>query len=625
MLTSVRKLLENWVARVFFGALIVIFVFWGISNVQSLIGSSSAVAHIGGQPVDLSEVQAEYQRELSQSNPTGTPDLPTRQQIAQNALVIVLRQHALARAEQSLGVAAPDAALRARIYAVPAFQTNGVFDQAKFNQVLQQNNLAPERFLAEEKANLLNGQLLQAITAGAAPPPALVDQVFTFVAEARTAETVTIPLAPPAGPLSPSDAVLRRYWKNHPQQFTAPEYRTIKLVVLSPALLAPSEPVSNAELDAAYAQTAAQDNAPATRSVQIVTADDPAKLDKLAHAWRTGAAWATIQAQAGKSGAAAVELDHATAPQFPSQALSKAVFAAAPDKITGPVQGPLGYFIFKVTGATAAGAPPLAQLAAGLKAQIQLQKAAAAVNQDVDNVQDALAGQTPLDQLPGNLGLTAVEGTLDANGNTQQGAPAPIPGDAKLKAAIIKSVFAGHPGDTPTLITGPDNSYFAFTITTITPPAVQPYDQIKPQVATAWTQDQATRAAEAKAAALLNAVNTGEDFTKAATAAGYQPSPLPPVTRGASPPDGLPADMVGILFSLRPGQATMAQTPGGFIVVALISISQPTAAQNPQAAANIRQALTKSLQNDVAESFLGGLQSRDNVKVDPKLFSQIYQ
>ena len=69
----------------------------------------------------------------------------------------------------------------------------------------------------------------------------------------------------------------------------------------------------------------------------------------------------------------------------------------------------------------------------------------------------------------------------------------------------------------------------------------------------------------------------------------------------------------------------MAQTADGFIVAGLANVAQPTPANDPQDADGIEQALTKSLQNDAAESFLSGLQARDNVKIDPKLFAQIYQ
>jgi peptidyl-prolyl cis-trans isomerase D len=625
MLAWFRKLLENWIARVFFGLLLVVFVFWGISNVVTLVSNSSTVAHVAGKPVDVATVQAEYQRELSQAEQKGPADPDERKQIAQSALATILRQNALAAVEADMGIVAPDSAVRADIAAIPAFQTKGVFDQQKFDQILLQNNLSPSGFVGEEQADIANRQLVQALTDGVMAPAPLVQQIFAFIGQARIAETVDIPTAAQTPPPTPPDPVLRRYWKNHAAQYTAPEYRTIKLVVLSPAVLAPTESVSEAELQAAYAHVAATQTVAASRSVQVVTCADQAKAAQLAANWRGGAAWSAIQAEAAKDSASAVELDHATQNQFPSPVLGAAVFAAAPGAVTGPIQGPFGYFVFDVTNAVAAGAPPFAQVKDQLKQDLQLQKAQSDVNQDVDNVQDALAGQTPLDKLPGNLGLTAVEGTLDANGNTLDGTPAPIPGGPKLAAAVVKAVFAAHPGDPAQLITGPDNSYFAFTVDKITPPAAKPYDQVKTQVASDWRQDATSRAAEQKAAALLQAVNAGQTLDAAASAAGESIAITPPITRGAQPPANIPQAMIPVLFGMKQGDATMQQTPDGFLVAVLTKIQLPDPAQLPQQYQALQDALAKSLQNDVTESFLAGLQTREHVTVDPKLFAQIYQ
>jgi peptidyl-prolyl cis-trans isomerase D len=625
MLAWFRKLLENWIARVFFGALVIVFVFWGISNVVTLVGNSSTIAHVAGAPVDASVVQAEYQSELNQAEQKGPADPGQRRQIAQSALASVLRQRALAAAETSLGIVAPDAAVRAAIGAIPAFQTGGAFDQQKFNQVLAQNNLSPGLFVGEEQSDIANRQLIQALTFGATAPGPLVSQIFQFIGQARVAETVSIAAAAQTPPATPSDAVLQRFWKNNPDKYSAPEYRTIKLVVLSPAVLAARQDVSDAELQAAYQRVAATQKVAAARSVQVVTVSDQAKAAQIAADWRSGATWPAVQAQAAKDGAAAVELDHAAQNQIPSPDLGQAVFAATPGAVTGPVQGAFGYFVFKVTAAVAAGAPPFAQVSGPLKQQLQLQKAQAAVNQDVDNVQDALAGQTPLDKLPGDLGLTAVEGTLDSNGNALDGTPAPIPGGDKLAAAVVKAVFAAHQGDPAQLMSGPDNSYFAFTIDKITPPATKPYDAVKTQVAADWRQDAMSRAAEQKAAALLQAVNGGQTLDAAASAAGDSVSVTPPITRGAAPPASIPAGLVPVLFSLAQGKATMQQTADGFMVAVLTKILQPDPAQDAQQLAGIRDALAKSLQNDVAESFLGGLQTREHISVDQKLLAQIYQ
>jgi peptidyl-prolyl cis-trans isomerase D len=624
MLSALRKLLENWVARGFFGLLIIVFVFWGISNVLTLVGNSNAIAHVGGKPIDAAVVQAAYQTALNtaqQTNPS--PNIATRQQLARTALSQTVRQTTLNLEAQHLGVVAPDSAVRQFVYAIPAFQANGVFSQAQFNQVLQANNRSPDEFLADVKNNLVERQLLIPMIAGAAAPTELVNQIFAFVAEQRFAELVTVSLGGQKPPALPPDTVLQRYWRNHQAAFTAPEFRNIKLVLLAPALLAPREAVADADVAAAYARATAGQTAVPLRSVQVITTDDPKKAATIAAAWRNGADWAKVQADAKKAGLAAVELDNAEASAFPSTVLAQAVFAAPAGDVTGPVQGPFGLFVFKVTNVST-NIPPQDALKARIKQQLQLQLAQQEVARDVDNLQDALAGQTPLDQLPGNLGLTALTGTLDANGNAPDGNAAPIPGGPDLKAAVIKATFAAQPGQAAQLQDGPNGSYFALTVDKITPPSLSPYNQVQSQVAAAWTQDQIARMAEVKAAALLAAVNGGQSLDDAASAAGDSVTMSPPVTRNA-PPANLPPQLVQILFSLKPGQAAMQQTSDGFMVAALVRVEKPTPDQDPQDYGQVQQAMTKSMQNDLAGSFIAGLQGRDHVTVDQKLFAQIYQ
>jgi peptidyl-prolyl cis-trans isomerase D len=624
MLSAVRKLLDNWIARGFFVLLIGVFIFWGISNVLTLVGSNTAVAHIGGNPVDITAVQAEYQTELNaaqQNNPN--PDLATRQQIAAASLGEVLRQQAMRLEAKRLGVVVPDAAVRRVIYGIPAFQANGVFSETLFDQVLQQNSKTPDSFLAEVKDNLIGRQIILPVIGGAGPPKELTDQVFAFVAQQRFAETVAFPFAAQPTPPPPADAVLQRYWRNHPADFTAPEYRTVKMVILSPAVLAPNETISDSDVNAAYARATAGQQAVPLRSVQIITTDDEKKAASLANAWAATPDWTAMQAKAKAAGASPVELDNAQASQFPSTAMSAAVFVATPGAVTGPVTGPFGYFILKVT-AVSDSLPNQATVKAQIRQALQLQKAQADVAQDVDNVQDALAGQTPLDKLPGNLGLTALQGTLEANGNTLDGTPAPIPGGADLKTAIVKAAFATSPGQPAQLTNGPNGSYFALSVDSITPPALKPFATVRAQVLAAWTTAQVQRAAEVKAATLLAAVNGGQSLDTAASAAGLATTMTPPVTRNA-PPTGVPTVLAQALFSLKPGQVTMQQTDTGFTVAALANIVQPTPDQDASDYAQVQAAMVKGIQTDLASSFIAAMEGRDKVSVNQKMLAQIYQ
>lgn len=360
------------------------------------------------------------------------------------------------------------------------------------------------------------------------------------------------------------------------------------------------------------------------RSVQVLSVGDLASSSRLEAAWKKGKSWDEIQAMAKSFGASAVELDSATQTQIPNPNLAAAVFAAEPGKVVGPIAGDTGMYVFKVTQTGQSG-PDQAALRAQVTQQLQLQKAQADVAQDVDGLQDALAGQTPLDQLPGNLGLTAAEGTLDANGNTPDGLPAPVPGGDDLKAAVVKAAFAAHQGDPAQLTNGPDGSYFALTVEQVIPPALAPFAQVRNKVLAAWVADQQTREAEQKAADLFYALQQGQKIDVLAAAKHYSVATTPAVTRNGQPPAGVDQQFVNVLFSLKPGEATMQQTATGFTVAVLSKVVDPTPDQDPTDYAQLTQAMTKLLQEDIGESFLDGLQQRDKVQVNQKLLSQLYQ
>ena len=624
MLVGVRNFMESWVARGFFALLVVVFVLWGISNVFTLTGSSTAVATVSGQPVDASEVQADYQRALSTAQQQGQqPDATARQQMAMQALSDALRRAILRHAAVQYGVGVPDSAVRAVLDTIPAFQTNGSFDKTKFTQVLQQSGISQDGFIGQIKDELIGRQLITPIISAAAVPDAMAAPVFALLGAERTAALVNVPVSTQPVPPAPADAVLQRYWQNNQGEFTAPEYRKVQLVILSPALMAPQEQVPPEQIAAAMARAEAASPSVPVRSADVLSVQDLADASQLKAAWKRGAGWAQMQALAQKYHATPVPLAAVQQNQIPSGALAQAVFSAQPGQVVGPVAGDLGMYLFKVTSIGTNGPDP-AQLATQVTQALQLQMAQQAVAKNVDALQDALAGQTPLDQLPGNLGLVAIEGTLDAGGLTPEGDAAPIPGGDDLRNAIVKAAFVAQPGTPPQLQTGPDGSYYALAVQKVIPPAVQPFAQAKAKVLSVWQGAQQQREANVAAADLMHAVNTGTPLAQAAAAAGLSVTQSPAYTSAARP-QGQPPQLVPVLFSLKQGEATMLDNGAGFTVAVLTNVQVPTPQSDPAAYAQLQQSLNKSLQDDLGESFLAGLQAQDKVTVNQKLLAQIYQ
>jgi len=249
----------------------------------------------------------------------------------------------------------------------------------------------------------------------------------------------------------------------------------------------------------------------------------------------------------------------------------------------------------------------------------------ALVNTRVNALQDALAGQTPLEKLPGDLGLAALQGSVDSSGLTEQGTPAPIPGSSALRQAVVDQVFKQKVHEAVSLVNGPDNSYFALTVDGITPATTKPYAAVQQQVLQSWSDAERRREQNVAATAMLQAMQGGRTLQGVADAQGLSVTTTPAVTRQGQVPDGVPQNLVAPLFSLDQGASTMIETPDGFVVAQLKSINTPDAKSDPVGFDQLRASLSGALADDMQAVFAGVVTARANPRINQAVIQQIAQ
>lgn len=636
MLAVFRRGLNTWPARLFFLILVFSFAAWGVGDVVRRIGAGdTSVATVGGQTIDLPAAQDAFRRQLQQvrqmmgNQGDVTPEI--RRMVALQAVDQLINQAAIDAKVGELGLAVPQDAINQAVWDEKAFQgPDGKFDRATYVNRLRTANLSEQRYVQEIRSLLGQRQLLEAVRAGATSPDVLSKQVFALQMQKRVADVVEIPFAAAPTPPGATEAQLNRWYDNHPELYSAPEYRRIKAVVLSPLTVAKDIAVGDDEIKAAYDQHHAEFNVPEKRSVEVILASDEAQAQALATTWISGADWASMQKEAQKVGATATDLTDATLAEFPSPELGKAVFEAPADTVMPPVHGPLGWHVFQVSKITPGNIKTLDEARDTLRQRVAADKAADLIYDRAGKVEDLLTGGAKLEELPGDLGLAAVTGTLDAKGLTPDGLPAPIPGDAALRDALVKAAFEAKPGDPPKLIQAQgaagssSQSYFAVSVEDIKPPAPKPYDSVAAAVAGDWTRDQIRHEQETVAARLLAAVKGGQSLADAAKAAGLTERTLPPSGREA-PSEGMPAQLLSPLFALKKGQPTMVETPTGFVVAVLADIQEPDPAADPIGFGRLKDSLARAIGNDTQEVFATAVRARANPRVNNTLLDSIAQ
>ena len=631
MLGTFRGFLNTWAARVFFLVLAVAFALWGVAGKNPFGADDSAAASVGGHRIDIAELQAAYKRQAAQiARMLGKPELPPemRRMAATAAVDTTVTQAALQNKVAALGLTVSDAALRDAAFAIPAFHgPDGAFDRTRMAAILSANGLTEASFLTLLRRDLTTRQLLGAVHAVAAPPKGLVDRLYAYQHETRTAQLVELPFSEVTAPPTPTDTQLKRWWQNHPESFSTPEYRRIKAVVLSPETVGKDIQVGDAELRAAYEQHKAEYSQPERRSLQVLTAADDATATRLATQWSTGTSWDEMQRAAAAAHATAVELPDATRPELPSSELADAAFATGADTVAPPTHGALGWYVVKVTKITPAGAKSFAEARDAVRAGVVAGKASDMIDTSAGKVDDLLAGGTAVADLPTDLGLAPIEGTLDAQGDTASGQPAPIPGSPTLRATLVQAAFDAKVGDAPKLIQVPASpgappAMFALSVESVTPPAPRPYAGVADAVRAAWVRDAVRHQQDAAATAMLTAVQGGKSL---ADAAGGRRVQTPPATGRDQPAAGVPPTLLGPLFGIARGQATMVETPTGFAVAVLSAVNNPDPSQDSPAVAQLRSQLGQSDSNDAEAVFAAAVRDQARPHVQPGVLESLAQ
>lgn len=634
MITAFRRYLETWPVRIFFGLMVISFVVWGVGDVVRMIGHPTWLAKVGGKMIEVQQFQPEFQRALAQAQSKLPPgqDMSAdgRRQIADQTLQQMIGQVAMTAEETRLGIVVPDAAIRQAVFAMPAFHDkSGQFDRNLLDAVLRANSVTEGEFLSMVRGDLARAQVLDTVAGGAVPPSALVHTIFAAETERRSAQMLELPIAAAPAPPAPTDAELRRWYANHPNAFRIPEYRRIRAIILSPETIQKSMTVSDTDLRTWYDAHKAQFAQPATRSIEVAIIPDQAKAQALATAWRGGMNWDAVQKQAQGDGGSAVSLDKTTAPEIPDADLAKAAFAASQGQIIGPIKASLGWAVLDVTAIAAAQSQGFDQVKEDVRKRVLAERAAAELYDRANKVDDILGTGAGLDHLPADLGLAGVSGTLDAQGNTADGQPAPIPGPEELHKAVVAAAFERQPGppsqltEVQTPSTG-GSAFYAVEVEQVMPATERPFDQVKADVAAQWTGAARAREQEAAAAAILTAVKGGESLADAAAKAGLTVLTTPAVTRDGTA-EGMPPQLQHVLFGLKPGEPTMVETAESFVVAVPDKIEVPDPKTEPAQYDAVKDVLTRSTSASIAQIFTEAMRDRASPRINQSIFDSFVQ
>lgn len=598
--TASQSILGKALMTLVFGVIIISFAIWGIGDIFRGFGQGK-LGVVGSTEISSEALRYAYQTELQRLQQrlgrVVTNEEARRAGLDRQVLGRLVTEATLDQNVRALGLAMSDEELAKTVETDPAFKdAAGNFDRARFNAILRDNGLNERTFVREQKATYLRQEIGEAIAGGVEPPQAMVAAVDRYRNEARSIDYVLLSAASAGDIPAPPKETLEKFYDGRKSNFIAPEYRKIVMLAVTPATVAKSEDVSDADAMKLYDQVKEQRfGAPEKRDVQQIIFPDEAEADASLAKIKAGTTFDAIAAER-KLTPKDINLGLLTKAQISDPAIAEAAFALKQDEVSAPVKSKFGVALLRVKKITPAAVKPFAEVEKELKLDIARERAKKTVQTLHDKIEDARASGKPLAEAAKSVGLTTrTIDAIDSQGRGVNGLPVPdlvAPGD------LVRAVFASDIGVDNETVPTKDNGYIWFEVQKIDPSHQLSFDEVKDKVETAWRADEIEKKLAAKAADMVKEIKGGKALAKIAEADKLKLEHNSDVKRtGAA---GLePATTVAVFNQPEHG-AGSAEAAGGRIVFQILDTSIPNF--NPDSEAN--RALAKQLKPLIADDLL---------------------
>lgn len=621
MLLLMRKRIGSLVVKVFALLLILGFGAWGIQDMLGYqVGGGGAIAEVGEARLGPNQLYRDVNREIARLRPMfgNRLDMETARRLGLVDMVLNRQLDELATGEsaRALGVAVSDELIRRVIVAEPTFKgLAGNFDRQRFEQILQASGLSETGYVAEVRRTVASRQLLGSVAAGAVAPKAWVNAVYRYREERRTADSVFVADASSGSGAEPTAAELQAYYDAHKKTFTAPEYRAVTYVRLDAGELAKEIELSDDALREAYEHRAGEFITPEKRKLRQMIIPDEAKA-KTAHKRLTeGADFLAVAKEFAGQDAASVELGEIVKPDLLAE-LADPAFAAEAGSVTEALKSPLGWHILQVLSVTPGGSMSFEQARPKLQKDLALEKALDGLYELSNKFEDALGGGATLEEAAKSLDLKVEKiAALDAQGRDRAGkALDGLPGGGFAALA-----FATDEATDSAMTEDGDKGFYMLHVDKVSKPALRPFDEVKDKVAEGWKAEQRRKSAQARAKAILDAVNGGKPLTDVLAPTPLKPETSEPLRRdGRGGGGAFDGALIAELFKISVGKAVMGRVGDGYRVAVLKTVTTPDPAADRKATEELADSLAQSLQGDVVQ----GLQLAFRQEVGVKVFQQ---
>jgi peptidyl-prolyl cis-trans isomerase D len=625
MLRGIRKASENWLGRTVMGIVMAVlagsFAIWGINDIFRGFGRTS-LARIGDTEIPVEQFRQTYQDRLQQIGRLQGRPLTADEGRGLDRVVLgqMIVQAGLDQRARQMGLGLSDADIARHITSDPKLQTaNGQFDRAKFDFLLRNTGYSEQRFVTEQRQEILRRQILDSVSADLAPPKAWLDAVNQFQNQERNIEYIALGPAQAGNISQPTEEQLKKYFEERKIIFRAPEYRKIAVVSVTTGDLAKWMEVSDEDLKKAYEQRRASFTMPERRRVEQIVFPTLADAQAAADRIKNGAKFSQIAGERGLK-EQDIDLGTLTKSRIVDPVVADAAFALKEGEVSAPLQTRFGaaalVTVRKIEPETTRS---LAEVTPQLRADIARERAGSQVRDLHNKIEDARAGGSTIEEVAANLKLPVTIYELDRSGRDSSGKPVT---NLPHAADVVKAAFGSDVGvDNDPLEA--EGGYIWYDVAAITPARPRNLDEVKAEVEQRWRNDEIAVRLKSKADEILDKLKNGDKLAAIASSDGVKVETAKDLKRGVTS-STIPASMMDAVFrTAKDAYGSAASDDGShWIVFRVTEVNTPALDAKSPANERMVQAVQQELAADLSGQYVAHLENDLGTSVNAGLLAQ---
>ncbi|GAA6168501.1 SurA N-terminal domain-containing protein [Sessilibacter corallicola] len=527
MLQSFRDNLKGTVAIILVGLICIPFALFGIESLFTQNPTTQPVAEVNGEPITRIEldqaVQIQKRQLIAQLGDNLPPEFLSDERLRQPVLESLIQRKALIQAADKSGLAASEQQLNSIIVDSPDFKIDGEFDNNRFIQALRTTGYTVSGYKSLLSEEVTLNQFSVAVGQTNFALKQEVDFLTALGLQTRDFDYVLLKRDDFLASVEASDEEIQAYYDENQLNYLSPETITIEAIELNAQDLVADFEVDEETLLAEYDIEIATYQATTQRRASHILLDPSLDtyndtLDTIQSRLDAGEEFSVLAKEFSQdfgSKENGGDVGYTSGESFVSE-FEDALLELEVGQVSSPVLTDFGIHIIKLTAIEDKPAPTFEEMRFELVQRLKQTEAEARFIDKSEALADLSFNVSDLSTVAEDLELTlwTSEPFTSAGG-------VGLAGNAEIVNAAFNEELIGS-GRSSDIISLGDDSSVVIRVTSHTPEAVMPLEDVKDSVAESVKQSKASELLAQQSEEVLAKIKSGEDFSELATAMEYK-------------------------------------------------------------------------------------------------------